>query len=201
MAKPLIVKKLKFPLSALRAMPAERRSALLLLGVLVNETNWLYKLLLKTAQVLPKHPTDNSNDPEVQAKFSLTIFLTTTLVGKIHEGWDCICNEGLKAIVDGLSLCDELKNLKARLGTRLSGKLFMRIRNNVAFHYAEKMIDFSNLKDHLDEKSTCLYLTEAGYGGDMLLHLSTLAILDPLLGFADLIPQSSGQRSTRRPLP
>jgi len=92
MAKPLIVNRLKFPLSALWAMPAERRSALLLLGVLVNEANWLYKLFLKTAHSLPMRPTDNSNNPEVQANFSLSIFLTTTLVGKIYEGWDCICN-------------------------------------------------------------------------------------------------------------
>jgi|GraSoi_2013_60cm_1033757.scaffolds.fasta_scaffold29483_2 hypothetical protein len=78
--------------------------------------------------------------------------------------------------------------LKTLLDTRISGKLFTRIRNNVAFHYAEKTIDFSNLKNRLDEKSTCLYLAEGGYGGDMLLHLSTLAILDPLLGLANLVP-------------
>jgi hypothetical protein len=126
MAKPLIGNRLKFPLSALWAMPAERRSALLLLGVLVNEANCLYKLLLKTAQVLAKRPTDDSNNPEVHANFSLTIFLTTTLVGKIYEGWDCICDDRLKATVDGLSLSDELEDLKTRLDTRLSGKLFTR---------------------------------------------------------------------------
>src|SRR5258708_25562625 len=92
MAKPLIVNRLKFPLSALWAMPAERRSALLLFGVLVNEANWLYKLFLKTAHSLPKRPTDNSNNPQVQTNFSLSISLSTTLVEKIYEGRNCIYN-------------------------------------------------------------------------------------------------------------
>lgn len=189
--KPLIVKRLRFPLAALRAVPAERQSAILLLGVLVNETNWLHKLLIRITETLPKHPTDTSDDPESQATFALTILLLTTLIGKIHEGWLAMGKGNLKVTLDTLTLSDELKALKAQLETRLSGNLFNRIRNNVGFHLDEKFINFSKLEKHLDDNSTCFYVTEAGYHGDMILHLSTLATLDPLLGFANLVPGSS----------
>jgi hypothetical protein len=52
--KPLNLKKLKLPLSTLRAMPDERRSALLLLGLFLNEANWLRKLLVKAVKALPE---------------------------------------------------------------------------------------------------------------------------------------------------
>jgi hypothetical protein len=175
-----------------QASEATGLTAILLLGVLVNETNWLNKLLLKTGQILPKRPTDSSDDPEVQANFALTILLMTTLVGKIHEGWIAIGKGNLRVTLDGLSLSEEMKALKAQIRIRLSRKgLFSQIRNKVAFHFDQQMINFSKLEKHLDDKSAAHYVTEAGYRGDMISHLSTLAILDSLLGFANLVPGSS----------
>jgi hypothetical protein len=51
--KPLRLKKLKLPLSTLWAMSDERRSALLLLGLFLNEANWLRKLRVKAVRALP----------------------------------------------------------------------------------------------------------------------------------------------------
>jgi hypothetical protein len=189
--KALVVKKFQFPFSALRALPAERQSAILLFGVLVTQTDWLHKLLIKITPLLPKRPTDTTNDPESQANFALTILLLTTLIGKIHEGWLAMGKGNLRATLEGLMLSDGLKALKAELDTRLSGKLFSRIRNNVGFHFDEEFINFLKLEKDLDDKGTAHYVTAAGYRGDMISHLSTLAILDPLLGFASLVPGSA----------
>jgi hypothetical protein len=191
--KPLIVNRLRFPASSLLAMHDEQRSALLLLGVLVNEANWLNKLLVKALQALPASPNVDSDTPEEAANLALTMLLITTLVGKVYEGWDCICNGRLKATLNGLSLPEKLRNLKTQLATRLSGKLFVRIRNNLAFHYADKMIDFSNFKDRLGDTDVHIYATPAGYVGNMLSRISTLAIIDPLSGLAHLIPEKSNQ--------
>src|SRR5262245_35680392 len=109
MPKSLTFNKCKFPVSALLALPAERRSSLLLLGVLVNETNWPYKLLVKALHSLPRHPNEQSNDPELRTNFALTILLTTTLVGKIHEGWDFLCKGRLRMVVNEITLPDETK--------------------------------------------------------------------------------------------
>jgi hypothetical protein len=180
-----------FSFAAFRALPSEGRSSILLFGVLVTQTNWLHKLLIRITETLPKRPTDTTNDPESQANFALTILLLTTLIGKIHEGWLAIGKGSLRATLDTLTLPDDIKALKTELDSRLSGNLFSRIRNNIGFHFDEKFINFSKLEKHLDDKSTAHYVTEAGYRGDMISHLSTLAILDPLLGFANLVPGSS----------
>ena len=190
--KPLIVKKFQFSLAAFRAMPPEHRSAILLFGVLVTQTNWLHKLLIKITETLPKRPTDTTNDPESQANLALTILLLTMLIGKIHEGWKAIGKGNLRLTLAGLSLPAEIKALQGQLRARLSRDgLINQIRNKVGFHFDEEFINFSNLEKHLDDKSTAHYVTEAGYRGDMISHLSTLAILDSLLGFANLVPGSS----------
>jgi hypothetical protein len=104
----------------------------------------------------------------------------------------CISKGRLQATLDRLALSDQLKNLKGQLEGRLSGNLFLRIRNNLAFHYAEKMVDFRNLKSDFLDDDSYIYTTPQGYRGDLLSHISTLAIVDPLLGLAPLIPTSTG---------
>jgi hypothetical protein len=187
MSKRLAIYSYKFPVSALLALPAERRSSVLLLGILVNETTWPYKLLIKALNSLPRRPTGRSDNPEQETNFALTLLLTTTLVGKIYEGWNSLNKGRLGAIVNGLPLPDELRQIKSQLDARLSGQLFMRIRQNLAFHYHEKMIDFVFLKDRLDDGDGHFYLSAAEYHGDTISHVSTLAMIDPLIGLANLI--------------
>ena len=60
-------------------MQVKHRSALLLLGLFLNEANWLRKLLVKAVLGI-------SETPDGQANFALTALLATTLAGKIYEG-------------------------------------------------------------------------------------------------------------------
>jgi hypothetical protein len=180
--KPLGLKKIKLPLSTLWAMSDERRSALLLLGLFLNEVNWLRKLLVKALKGLPSELVNRPLTPEEEANHGLTMLMMTTLVGKIWEGWNLISQgDKLRPALDGLPLADSVKALEAQLKQELAKDLFVRIRNNVSFHYSEKLIDLSRLKDALGEGDAHFYVTEPGYNGDMLSYLSTLASIEPVL--------------------
>ena len=77
MARPREIKKMTLPVTALEAMQPEHRSALLMLGVFLNEANWLRKLLVGATLGI-------SDSPEGQASFSLTALMATTLAGKFR---------------------------------------------------------------------------------------------------------------------
>src|SRR5260370_26884479 len=116
--RPLAVNGLRSPASALKDLCEEQRSSLLLLGLIVNETNWLYKLLVKAVQGLPEVPAAHPDDPEEEARWALTLALTTTLVGKVHEGWKSIHKPRLRATLARLPLSDDLTALKKQVGRR-----------------------------------------------------------------------------------
>jgi hypothetical protein len=61
----------------------------------------------------------------------------------------------------------------------------LRIRNNIAFHYPERLLDFKKLTRHLSDSDATIFLVPEGYGGDVLSHISTLAGLEPLLAISD----------------
>jgi hypothetical protein len=175
MTKPLNIEKLTIPVAAIHAMAANQRSALLLLGLFLNEVNWLRKLLARAV------PSATSDEPEGQANFALTVLLATTLVGKVHEGWDRITEGKLCNTIDKLPLTDELKALKNNITDRLSGKVFLRIRNSIAFHYPKRGLDLSKFRDHISDSDTTIYMSHQAYIGDLLSHISTLAGIEPLL--------------------
>jgi hypothetical protein len=81
-AKPRLIQKMKLPAAVIRSMTADHRYALLMLGIFINEANWLRKLLVRAVLATA------DDEPEGQANFSLTTLLATTLAGKIHEGWN-----------------------------------------------------------------------------------------------------------------
>jgi hypothetical protein len=185
--KPLRLKKIKLPLSTFWAMPDERRSALLLLGLFLNEANWLMKLLVKAGRALPPESVSRSLTPEEEANYSLVMLTMTTLVGKIWGGWECISGskkskcKKLHSTLEGLSMPDEAKALKAQLKQQLSKELFHRIRHNIAFHYSEELIDFSSLEQLVTERDAHVYISDEWHMGHTLCPLSTLAGLEPLL--------------------
>jgi hypothetical protein len=74
-----------------------------------------------------------------------------------------------------------IEDLKQKLAEALAGKTFMRIRNNIAFHYPERPLDFQALEQYLGDSDSIIYMAPEGYGGDVLSHLSTLAGIEPLL--------------------
>jgi hypothetical protein len=180
--KPLTLKKIKLPLSTFWAMTEERRSTLLLLGLFLNEANWLMKLLVKAGKSLPIEVTERDRTPEEEASQALLMLVLTNLVGKIWEGWNCICNSNkLRTTLDSIQPSDELKSLKEKLKKELQKKLFVVIRNNVAFHYSDDLIDFSKLKDHLTERDAHLQISDTWQIGDALSELSVLASFEPIL--------------------
>jgi hypothetical protein len=118
--KPLNIEKLTLPLSAIQAMGSAQRSALLLLGLFLNEVNWLRKLLARSVSA------PSLDEPEEQANFALTVLLATTLVGKVHEGWDRIIKGNLYDTLERLRLIP-LSQVDQYLG------LADRIRNGAGF--------------------------------------------------------------------
>ncbi|HET9378670.1 MAG TPA: hypothetical protein VFO40_27110 [Chthoniobacterales bacterium] len=202
-AEPLVIAKISFPLTEFLALPAERRAGLLLVGRFVNETNWLYKLLVKAVQALPATSGSQLGVQEEEANLALTALLAMTLVGKIYEGWETMRGGRLKATIDALPMPPELKKLKTEVGQRLSGKLFLRIRQQ-AFHYSDskKLADFSMLKNSLNDSEAHFYVTKADFRGDILFPMTTLHTLERLISLAHLAPQSSpaSSRPPKRPL-
>jgi hypothetical protein len=162
MAKPRAVKKLTLPIADLRSMSDDHRYAVLLLGVFLNEANWLRKLLVKAVLGITDGP-----EPDGQANFGLTVLLATTLAGKIHEGWDRIANGRLGKILDGVGMSSQLTGLRKEIADTLKSKTFLRIRNNVAFHYPERKFEFRKINDHLDDADAVIYMAPEGYQGDV----------------------------------
>jgi hypothetical protein len=80
-----------------------------------------------------------------------------------------------------VQLPPEYEPIQNDLAERLSSKTIVRIRNEIAFHYPRKPLDFRKLNAHLDDTDATLFLVPEGYEGDILMHLSTLAGMEPLL--------------------
>src|SRR5215831_21363072 len=99
MARSRAIKKFTLPVADLRALSDDDRYAILLLGLFLNEANWLRKLLVKAVLGITDGP-----EPDGQANFGLTALLATTLAGKIHEGWERIANGRLGKILDGVEM-------------------------------------------------------------------------------------------------
>jgi hypothetical protein len=78
--------KANIPLDKFWNLPDDRRTGLLLLGLFLNETNWLLRLLAKASQSLREDATQPQLTPEEEAAEALVAMLITTLVGKIFEG-------------------------------------------------------------------------------------------------------------------
>ena len=126
-----------------------------------------------------------------QANFALTVLLATTLVGKVHEGWNRITEGNLCNTLDKLPLTDELQEMKTKITECISSKIFLRIRNSIAFHYPKRGLDFSKLKDHITDFDTTIYMSPQSYVGDVLSQVSTLAGIEPILA----LNPDSGYRS------
>ena len=149
-----------------------------MLGLFLNEANWLRKLLVKAVLGI-------SDTPDGQANFALTTLLATTLAGKIHEGWDRITKGHLHEALEDVHISDDLKPLQGELAAALAQKTIVRIRNNIAFHYPNRLLDFKKLTQHLEDLDATILLAPEGYGGDVLCHLSTLAGIEPLLAITN----------------
>ena len=177
-ARPRDLRKITLPKKDLDAMKPEHRSALLMLGLFLNEANWLLKLLVRSVDGM-------SDDPEGQASFSLAMLMATTLAGKVYEGSNQIRKGWLSIALKEVQLSDELKLLRKQLNKRNSGDTLKDIRKKIAFHYPEERLDFNNLAQYVEDSDAALFMVPEGYVGDILSHLSTLAGIEPLLALKD----------------
>jgi hypothetical protein len=157
-------------------MSEDHRYAILLLGLFLNDANWLRKLLVRAVLGITGTP-----EPDGQANFGLTALIATTLVGKIHEGWDRIATGRLGKILDTVLLPSELAKLRQEIDAALNGKTFLRIRNNIAFHYPDRKFDFQKLAAHLDDTDAVIYMAPEGYQGDVFSQIASLAGIEPLV--------------------
>ena len=83
MSQPIVYKVL-LSRAMLAAMPEERSSALLRVGLFMNELNWLVRLLL-----IAPIPNDAS-EHEQSATLSPALLTIKLLAGKMHEGWQFV---------------------------------------------------------------------------------------------------------------
>jgi hypothetical protein len=131
MASP-IVYKVKLPRAALREMPEQRSSALLRVGLFMNELNWLVRLLL-----IARIPNSVS-EQERHATISLALLIVKLLAGKMHEGWDKLRN-GINDLID-TSLSAEGRDIRSQLaGYLVKGSIIHGLRNRHAFHYSSNL--------------------------------------------------------------
>lgn len=170
--KPLTIRKVTLPVAALRSLTAEQRSAILLLGLFVNEANWLRKLLVAATVSI-------GDDPEGQANFALTVQLATTLAAKIHEGWNKVRASDLAKTINTVGLPKELAALRKSINLALATPTIKTIRNSYSFHYPAAL-DFGKLTS-IDDADAVLYVTDKAFNGDVFSLLSTIVALEPLL--------------------
>ena len=87
--EPFPLNKANIPVESFWNLSPERRSQILLLGLFLNETNWLMHLLVKAAQGI-QDTLPNRLNPEEEASEAVVALLATTLVSKVFEGWKCL---------------------------------------------------------------------------------------------------------------
>jgi hypothetical protein len=170
--KTLTIRKLTLPVASLQRLSPEQRSAILLLGLFLNEANWLRKLLVKAVSGM-------SNGLDGQANFALTVQLATTLAAKVYEGWEKVKVGTLAKTIQTVPLSEGLKNLRKDINRQLAKPTIRRIRNSYSFHYPA-VLDFAKLSN-IDDADAVIYATESVYNVDIFSHLSSLAALEPLV--------------------
>lgn len=159
--------KMQLTLEALRHLPKDRSSALLRVGLFLNELNWLQRLLL-----IARNPA-GAGEAEDRATLALTLMVTKLLAGKIFEGWLKLNGE-LKIDVDALA--DDVRDQREALEDCLvKDSLLYKLRNLHAFHYSAQisLADLESLP--VADEELAIYVTESQ--GHTLFHISELAAI------------------------
>ena len=161
-------------------MKSDRQNAFLLLGLFLNEANWLQKLLIMG---MPDERHDT--EPELQSNISLSIMLIKLLAGKMHAGGERLRDKPLRDILPALELSERGRYLERQLEAALqTDSIIHLIRRSNAFHYPR----YLKLVDPLPEQEEiALYLTP--YLGDALLFLSDIAAVEALVSATGMNPQ------------
>jgi hypothetical protein len=177
MAEPMTLKKVTLHVEALRQLTPRRRSALLLVGLFLNEANWLRKLLVRAADTM-------SETPDGQANLSLTLMLATITAAKAHEGWNRLTAGELATTLAELPAREDIDEARTRSGALLGkGCISHLIRVGIAFHYPTSL-DLNRL-DQLSETESYVLFSSEGIGGHAMSHIATMAVFNELIGMSD----------------
>jgi hypothetical protein len=181
--KPFPLNKADIPVEDFWKMSPERRSQIVLLGVFLNETNWLMRLLVKAAHGVQDTPPSRLT-PEEEVSEAVTALLATTLVGKVFESWKCLIRgeRDNNSILEKLPLSDRTKQLRDVVRKNVMSKLFRDIRNHLGFHYVAEEINIDRLKGVITDRDSHIFIHPQGYIGFTLSRLSTFAILEGIVG-------------------
>ncbi len=168
----LTVHKFTYSSAAILAMDNDRRSAFLLIGLFLNEANWLQKLI-----VMGMSDERTDPEPQLQANLSLSILLSKLLAGKIHAGGERLRDKPLADILPNLNLSPRGRHLEKQFEQAVQkDSTIHRIRRSNAFHYPKHL----TLADPLPgEEEIALYATP--YVGEALLFLSDIAAAEALV--------------------
>ena len=98
MAKPRLIKKMKLPAAAIRSMTADHRYALLMLGIFINEANWLRKLLVRAVLATA------DEEPEGQANFFVDHSIGDNIGGEDSRRMESHADGKLGEVLDNIGL-------------------------------------------------------------------------------------------------
>jgi hypothetical protein len=176
------IEKITYPCSALDALSEKQLSAFLLLGLFLNEMNWLQKIMLIAS-------TDRSeNEADKSGRLSLLIMISKIMAAKLNEGWNRINNQ-LKETLDALPANKKTKDLRSQLEQKLGkDSTVYKIRTHHTSHYPTKL-SLKALPD-ISKEEIAIYTTSNL--GDVLSAISDLSSL------AELLKSTSGSTSVSK---
>ena len=118
-------------------------------------------------------------EAEGAASLSLTLLIATTLAGKIFEGTEKLRQGKVGKVLKAATLPPSVLTAQKELNRLLNGAVFRKIRDKLAFHYPDAL-DLPSYS-HPDGADSIIYASSLGGDGDFLSHLSSLAVVDPLV--------------------
>jgi hypothetical protein len=160
------IHKFSFSLSALKALHKDQLSAFLLLGLFLNEVNWLQKLLLVSML------DQSGSEAEHKGRLSLSLMLSKMLAAKIHEGCRRMQSNPMKRTLEIIPSTERARLLHQELAQMVAyGSLIYSVRNFHASHYPTKL-SLDELPG-IDQSELSIYFTK--YNGDTISLVSELS--------------------------
>lgn len=181
-----MVQVFRIPISKekLKALSADERVLLLLLGYVSNQLMMMQKLLMFSAN------HEDSDEPAIQYPQSIqTQMILRLMIGLLHEAWDVIVTRFNKNAfnVEYRKLLDEagltaLAELNRQFG---SSNLLTKIRNAFAFHHpnsaeAESAFAAALINKDFADEDWALFFSQSGLNS--LFFVSDVVVLHGIMG-------------------
>lgn len=160
------IHKFSFPPSVLTGLPPDQLSAFLLLGLFLNEANWLQKIMLISTL------DQSGHEAEERVRIALSLMMAKLLAAKIHEGWNRLSHPPLKTTMDALPASPRAEQLRTLLAQKLAkNSLMHQVRLGHAAHYPTSL-SLDGLPN-LAQAEAAIFMTE--HAGDVFSLVSELS--------------------------